>query len=76
MGLADANKKRIINANRAEKKILLRKSLATFWFRVCTCEGGVTRESKPERDSFEMMLNVEKDMGMQKAGRKHCRCGK
>ena len=34
MGLADANKKRIINANRAEKKILLRKSLATFFNKV------------------------------------------
>jgi len=30
----------------------------------------VARESKPERDSFEMMLNVEKDLAMQKAGRK------
>ena len=30
----------------------------------------MARESKPERDSFEMMLNVEKDPAMQKAGRK------
>lgn len=34
------------------------------------CESAVARESKPERDSFEMMLNVEKDLAMQKAGRK------
>ena len=38
--------------------------------RVCVCESGVARESKPERDSFEMMLNVEKDLDMQKAERK------
>ena len=38
--------------------------------RVCACESAVDRESKPERDSFEMMLNVEKDPAMQKAGRK------
>ena len=30
----------------------------------------MARESKPERDSFEMMLNVEKDLDMQKAERK------
>ena len=30
----------------------------------------MARESKPETDSFEMMLNVEKDLGMQKVGRK------
>ena len=38
--------------------------------RVCACESAVARESKPERDSFEMMVNVEKDPAMQKAGRK------
>ena len=36
----------------------------------CTCESAVARESKPERHSFEMMLNVEKDPALQKAGRK------
>ena len=46
------------------------KHLGTFWFRVCACECGVSRESKPERDSFEMMVNVERDTAMQKAGRK------
>ena len=30
----------------------------------------MARESKPERDSFEMMLNIEKDLAMQKAGKK------
>ena len=45
-------------------------SIGNFWIRVCACESGVARESKPETDSFEMMLNVEKDLGMQKAGRK------
>ena len=30
----------------------------------------MVRESKPERDSFEIMLNVVKDLAMQKAGRK------
>ena len=39
-------------------------------------EGAVAREGKPERDSFEMILNVEKDLAMQKAGEKLCRCGK
>ena len=34
------------------------------------CESEVARESKPEIDSLEMMLNVEKDLAMQKAGRK------
>ena len=38
--------------------------------RVCACESAVARESKPERDSFEMMLNVEKDLALQKSGRK------
>ena len=38
--------------------------------RVCACESAVARKSKPERDSFEMMLNVEKDWAMQKAVRK------
>ena len=45
-------------------------SIGTFWIRVCACGSGVARESKPERDSFEMMLNVEKDPAIQKAGRK------
>ena len=40
-------------------------SIGTFWIRVCACESGVARESKPERDSFEMMVNVEKDPAMQ-----------
>ena len=30
----------------------------------------MARESKPERDSFEMTVSVEKDLAMQKAGRK------
>ena len=38
--------------------------------KVSACESAVVRESKPERDSFEMMLNVEKDWAMQKAVRK------
>ena len=38
--------------------------------RVCACESAVARKSKPERDSFEMMLNVEKDLALQKSGRK------
>ena len=38
--------------------------------KVCACESAVARKSKPERDSFEMMLNVEKDLAMHKAGRK------
>ena len=38
--------------------------------RVCACECAVAREIKLERDSFEMMVNVEKDLAMQKAGRK------
>ena len=46
------------------------KCLGTFWIRVCACESAVARESKPERDSFEMMVNVEKDLVMQKAGDK------
>ena len=45
-------------------------SIGTFWIRVCARESAVARESKPERDSFETMLNVEKDSVMQKAGRK------
>ena len=45
-------------------------SIGTFWIRVCACESAVARESKPERDSFEMMVNVEKDPVMQKAGDK------
>ena len=46
------------------------KGLGTFWMKVSACESAVVRESKPERDSFEMMLNVEKDPAIQKAGRK------
>ena len=38
--------------------------------KVSACESAVVRESKPERDSFEIMLNVEKDTAIQKAGRK------
>jgi len=38
--------------------------------KVSACESAVARESKPERDSFELMLNVEKDLAIQKAGRK------
>ena len=45
-------------------------SIGTFCIRVSACESGVARESKPERDSFEMMLNVDKDLAMQKSGRK------
>ena len=30
----------------------------------------MAREGKPKRDSFEMMLNVQKDFAMQKSGRK------
>jgi len=44
-------------------------SLGTLWARVCPCESGVARESKPEKDTFEMILNVEKDLAKQKAGR-------
>ena len=44
--------------------------IGNFWIRVCACESGVARKSKPESDSFEMMVNVEKDLAMQKAGRK------
>ena len=38
--------------------------------KVSTCDSAVARESKPERDSFELMLNVVKDVAMQKPGRK------
>ena len=38
-------------------------------------ESAVARESKPERDSFEIILNVEKDLAMKKLGEKHSRCG-
>ena len=51
-------------------------SIGTFWIRVCACESAVARESKAERDSFEMMLNVEKDLAMLMLGENHCRCGK
>ena len=51
-------------------------SIGTFCVRVCACESGVARESKSERDSFGMMLNVEKDLAMQNFGEKYCRCGK
>ena len=47
-----------------------RKDLGTFWMKVSTCDSAVARESKPERDSFEMTVSVEKDLAMQKAGRK------
>ena len=50
--------------------------LGNFCIRVCACESGVARESKPESDSFEMMVNVEKDLAKQKAGGKYCRYGK
>ena len=46
------------------------KCLGTFWISVCACESAVARESEPERHSFEIMLNVERDLAMQKAGRK------
>ena len=46
------------------------KGLGIFWIKVSACESAVARESKPERDSFEMMVNVEKDPVMQKAGDK------
>ena len=52
------------------------KGLGIFWARVCACESAEARESKPERDSFGMMLNVEKDLAMQNFGEKYCRCGK
>ena len=45
-------------------------SIRTFGIRVSACESGVARESKPEADSFETMLNVEKGLAIQKAGRK------
>ena len=45
------------------------KGLGTVWMRVCACGSGVSRESKPERDSFVMMLNGENDLAMQKPGR-------
>ena len=45
-------------------------SIGTFCVRVCACESAVAREGKPKRDSFEMMLNVQKDSAMQKSGRK------
>ena len=44
--------------------------IGNFWIRVCACESGVARESKPESDSLEMMVNVEKDLAKQKAQRK------
>ena len=44
--------------------------------RVCACECAVAREIKLERDSFEMMVNVEKDLAMQMLGENHFRCGK
>ena len=34
-------------------------------------ESAVARESKPERDSFEMKVNVEKDLAMQKSRKKN-----
>ena len=50
--------------------------LGNFCIRVCACESGVARESKPESDSFEMMVNVEKDLAKKMLGENHCRCGK
>ena len=44
--------------------------LGNFCIRVCACESGVARQSKPEKDSFEVMVNVEKDLAMEKAGEK------
>ena len=38
--------------------------------RLCACETGVGRESLPEEDTFEMVLNVEKEPAMQKDGRR------
>ena len=51
-------------------------SIGTFSIMVCACESGVARESKPERDSFEMMVNVEKDLAIQMLRENNCRCGK
>ena len=51
-------------------------SIGTFWNRICACERAVDRESKPERDTFEMMVNFEKDLAMIMLGENHCRCGK
>ena len=45
-------------------------SIRTFGIRVSACESGVARQSKPEKDSFEVMVNVEKDLAMEKAGEK------
>ena len=36
----------------------------------------MARESKPERNSFEIMVKVEKDLAKQNLGEKYCRCGK
>ena len=44
--------------------------------KVSACESAVARESKPERDSFKMMVNVEKDLAKKMLGENHCRCGK
>ena len=38
--------------------------------KLCACESAVARESKVERESFEMMLNVKKEPAMQKARRR------
>ena len=57
--------------------VLMEESVYTYFeIRVSACEFGVARESKPERDSFEMMVNVEKDLAMQMLGENHFRCGK
>ena len=40
------------------------------WIRLCACDTGVGIEDLPEEDTFEMMLNVEKEPAMQKAGRR------
>ena len=47
------------------------KGLGIFWIKVSACESAVARESKPERDTFEMMVNVEKDLAMLMLGENH-----
>lgn len=41
-----------------------------FEIRLCACEPGVGREGLPEEDTFEMVLNVEKEPAIQKDGRR------
>ena len=43
------------------------KCLGTFWIRVCACGSAVARESNSASHPFEMMLNFEKSLAMQKA---------